>query len=129
MAMFERHFSVAQANALLPRLRRLFRDIHALDTRLDPLCRAHGELLARSAEYNVGGRELAEYFVLSVRWRQLVESIFRLGVQVKDLERGLCDFPHLRDSGEEVFLCWHLAEDKVAYWHDLDAGYAGRTPL
>ena len=52
-----------------------------------------------------------------------------LGVQLKDFERGLVDFPSLRD-GRVVLLCWQLGEgDELEWWHDVDAGFAGRTPL
>ena len=47
---------------------------------------------------------------------------------VKDLDRGLVDFPALRD-GEEVLLCWQVGEGEVAYWHGLEEGFAGRKPL
>jgi hypothetical protein len=57
-----------------------------------------------------------------------VQELSALGVHVKDLERGLVDFPALRE-GEEVLLCWQLGEDEVAYWHGLDDGFAGRQPL
>lgn len=60
----------------------------------------------------------------------LVDQIHELGVQVKDLDRGLVDFParHPR-SGDTVLLCWELGEPEVAYWHDLETGFAGRKPL
>ena len=52
-----------------------------------------------------------------------------MGVQLKDFERGLIDFPSLRD-GRVVLLCWQLDEgDELEWWHDIDAGFAGRTPL
>jgi hypothetical protein len=51
-----------------------------------------------------------------------------LGVLVKDLDRGLVDFPALRGD-EEVLLCWEVGEDEVAYWHGVDEGFAGRKPL
>ena len=57
-----------------------------------------------------------------------VERIQAAGVLVKDLERGLLDFPSLRD-GEEILLCWHAGEDEIAYYHGVDEGYAGRKPL
>jgi hypothetical protein len=49
-------------------------------------------------------------------------------IQVKDLERGLIDFPALL-GGNEVFLCWESGEQDIEFWHDLDAGYAGRERL
>jgi hypothetical protein len=52
-----------------------------------------------------------------------------LGVQLKDFDRGLIDFPSLRD-GRVVLLCWQMGEgDQLEWWHDIDAGFAGRTPL
>jgi len=57
-----------------------------------------------------------------------VQQINDLGVQVKDLEVGLVDFPALRGS-EEVLLCWRLGEEAVLFWHGLEEGFAGRKPL
>ncbi|TML32039.1 MAG: DUF2203 family protein, partial [Actinobacteria bacterium] len=57
-----------------------------------------------------------------------VEELERLGVVVKDLDRGLVDFPALRGD-EEVLLCWEVGEDEIAYWHGVDEGFAGRKPL
>ena len=56
------------------------------------------------------------------------ERLQRLGVLVKDLDRGLVDFPALRE-GEEVLLCWQVGEDEIAHWHGVDEGFAGRKPL
>jgi hypothetical protein len=57
-----------------------------------------------------------------------ITGIQELGVLVKDLDRGLVDFPALRGE-EEVLLCWEVGEDEVAYWHGLEEGFAGRRPL
>jgi hypothetical protein len=51
-----------------------------------------------------------------------------VGVEVKSIDQGLVDFPHIRD-GRLVYLCWQSGEGDIAYWHDLDAGFAGRQPL
>lgn len=60
----------------------------------------------------------------------LVDEIQGLGVQVKDLDRGLVDFPaHHPETGETVLLCWELGESEVGHWHDLEEGFAGRKPL
>jgi hypothetical protein len=57
-----------------------------------------------------------------------VERLDDLGVQVKDLDLGLLDFPSSRE-GDDVLLCWHVGEEQVSYWHGLDEGYAGRKPI
>jgi hypothetical protein len=60
----------------------------------------------------------------------LVADLEEAGVQVKDLDRGLVDFPAQHpESGEVVLLCWHLGEDRVGHWHGLEEGFAGRKPL
>jgi hypothetical protein len=58
----------------------------------------------------------------------LLRQVQELGVEVKGIEQGLVDFPSLRE-GRLVYLCWQAGEDRVMYWHDLDAGFAGRQPL
>ena len=59
---------------------------------------------------------------------ECVRQIDDAGVQVKDLDEGLLDFP-AEHEGEEVLLCWKVGEPEVAYWHGLDEGFAGRKPL
>jgi hypothetical protein len=60
----------------------------------------------------------------------LVGELEAAGVQVKDLDQGLVDFPaHHPESHETVLLCWRLGEDGVQYWHGVDEGFAGRKPL
>ena len=55
-------------------------------------------------------------------------EIDAIGVQVKDLDTGLLDFPCLID-GETVLLCWKMGESRIEFWHTLDGGFAGRQPL
>jgi hypothetical protein len=60
----------------------------------------------------------------------VVSELETAGVQVKDLDRGLIDFPAQHpESGELVLLCWHLGEERVAFWHGVEEGFAGRKPL
>ena len=56
------------------------------------------------------------------------EQITVRGIEIKDLNQGLIDFPSLRGD-RIVYLCWRLGEDRIGYWHELDAGFAGRTPI
>ena len=60
--------------------------------------------------------------------KRTIEELTELGVQIKDLDSGLVDFPSYRD-GEEILLCWQLGEDEIAWWHTVDGGFAGRRPL
>jgi hypothetical protein len=122
-------FTIQEANALLPSVRIILAKIQ----------RAHRKLLhyreetkkaAAAAEQGGGGIEsgVAYAAVLTELTVQLSE-LETLGVQLKDFERGLVDFPSLRD-GRVVLLCWQLGEgDELEWWHDVDAGFAGRTPL
>ncbi len=129
MAIFERHFTVQEANELLPRLRQAFAIIRDLDAQLGQVRERHLRLL-ESRINDIGGPRLHDYWQLQVAWRRAVLSVLSLGVLVKDVQRGLVDFPHLLPtSGREVFLCWELAEGEVAFWHGLDSGYNERRPV
>jgi hypothetical protein len=59
---------------------------------------------------------------------KLLHFILDTGAQVKDINTGLLDFPALRE-GHEVYLCWKYGEDQIAFWHEIDAGFAGRQPI
>jgi hypothetical protein len=76
-----------------------------------------------------GGSQAASRLVVGFeRLEALVERIRELGVLIKDVNTGLLDFPSLRD-GRQVYLCWRYGEDDIRYWHDVDAGFAGRQPI
>ena len=122
----ERHFSVAEANAALGWVAERIEAIREARDRLaEP--EAHAAL-GEAAPTNGGGtpaRLVGEGF-RDVRAR-LVE-LQAAGIVLRDLDRGLVDFPALRD-GREVYLCWEVGEEQVAHWHELEAGFAGRQPL
>ena len=124
---FEKLFTVEEANALLPRLREIL-DEAALHRDALHEKAPHMEPILRAAIGNGGGKAGREYGLEAYNLSRTVERIRELGVVLKDLDVGLLDFPHERE-GRVVFLCWHPPEERVAYWHDLDAGYAGRQPL
>ena len=60
--------------------------------------------------------------------RELVARFTDEGVQVKDMDTGLIDFPAEVD-GQDALLCWHVGEERIAYWHSPEDGFAGRKPL
>ncbi len=73
-------------------------------------------------------RQRAEIDKLVQQAKDAVAEIDAIGVQVKDLEMGLLDFPCLID-GEIVLLCWKMGETRIDYWHRVDEGFRGRQPL
>lgn len=124
---FERLFTVEEANALIPRLREILGELalhrDALRERAPDM-----EPILEAALGNGGGKAGSEYGAEAYNLYLAVERLRELGVVLKDLDMGLLDFPHERE-GRIVYLCWHPPEENVAYWHEIDAGYAGRQPL
>ena len=123
---FQKHYSREEARVLLPEIREW----------LERLTFLRGDMEAREeqlSELMKPGKDLGGELVNScVRTMAEMKSIllefFKREIQIKDLDRGLIDFPALRD-GKEVFLCWEKSEEDISFWHDLEAGYAGREPL
>jgi hypothetical protein len=129
-----RHFTPEEANAALSQIRPLVQrmvghraaHVEALERQeeLEGRIRGNGggippaQLAETAAEVERHARELAH----------AVDDIAELGVEVKDLDEGLVDFPALR-GGETVLLCWRLGEDEILYWHTAQEGFAGRRPL
>lgn len=122
-------FTVQEANALLPEVRIITGKIQRAHRKLAHF-RDDAKKAAEAAEQGGGGMAngVAYAAILTELTTQLAE-LEALGVQLKDFERGLVDFPSLRD-GRVVLLCWQLGEgDELEWWHDVDTGFAGRTPL
>jgi hypothetical protein len=120
-------FSVEEANALLPAVRSLFAQIDRERAALKQLASAAKRASERATE-NGGIAQGFKYAEALTNFMVAVQEILSLGVEIKDFERGLCDFPHWRD-GRVVYLCWQRGEDRIEWWHDTDAGFAGRQPL
>jgi hypothetical protein len=122
----ERHYSVDEANAALPAVGQLLERLRSARQRLsDSEAR---DALSEAGPTNGGGepgRTVSEAF-LALR-DGLVELRER-EVVLRDLERGLVDFPATRD-GREIYLCWEEGEEEIAFWHEPDTGFAGRKPL
>jgi hypothetical protein len=122
-------FTLEEANALLPVVRQILLRIKRSRQRLAALS-SQAKLAAENAEQGGGGMpEGIRYANLLIDFTGEMAELDLLGVQLKDFDRGLIDFPSLRD-GRVVLLCWQLGEgDELEWWHDIDAGFAGRTPL
>ncbi len=124
---FPKLFTVEEANSLLPRLREILEDVSLHRDALRERA-PHLEPILRAAGANGGGRVGSEYGVEAYNLYLAIERIRELGVVLKDLDVGLLDFPH-ECEGRVVFLCWHPPEERVGYWHEIEAGYGGRQPL
>lgn len=122
-------FTVQEANALLPAVRKITRKIQRAHKKLFSYHDA-AKLAAEGAEHGGGGlADGPRYAAILTELSTETGALETLGVQLKDFERGLVDFPSLRD-GRVVLLCWQIGDgDQVEWWHDVDAGFAGRTPL
>jgi len=124
--VYERHFTRAEANALLPQLTAMLSQLREAKDELTD-SEAH-EALGEAAPSNGGGDEGKQVGVAFLEVRRILGTIEESGILLRDIDRGLVDFPALID-GREVYLCWEVGEDEVDFWHDMDAGYGGREPL
>jgi len=121
-----RHYSLEQAQAELPWVTERLAAVRDARERLaDTDART---ALAEGSPGNGGGaagRLVGEAFL---ELRSSVEELGEREIVLRDLDRGLVDFPAIRD-GREVYLCWVEGEEDIGFWHELDAGYAGRQEL
>jgi len=127
-------FTPAEANAALPLVTAIVQDIAALAKSLHE----RQERLARLGPSNRGGlseayREELQQVQTELerdddRMREYIQELSDLGIELKDPFTGLIDFP-ASINGRDVYLCWRMGEAEVAYWHELEAGFAGRQKL
>jgi len=123
---FEKHYTRDEARALLPEVRQWLKrasDLRAqfgkYDSRLTSLLAGHND---------VGGDLANNWVKLLCEMKGALNEFKSREIQIKDIDRGLIDFPAII-GGREVFLCWEQDEDDIEFWHDLDSGYAGRERL
>ncbi len=122
-----RHYTLEEADALRAWVGERVRSARAaLDALIAPAAREAVAALDPELGGGWPGREVAE---ATLRFQRCVADLHGRDIVVRDLARGLVDFPALRDDGSEVYLCWLVDEAEIGFWHHLDAGFAGRRPL
>ena len=123
----ERLFTLSEANRLIPQLNTTLTSIQQAKA---VLSRTKEDIKKASAQAEYGGGSTVGHLYIAALQRVSanLQAIQELGILVKDLDLGLCDFPHLRD-GRVVYLCWKLGEQEVLWWHETTTGYKDRCPL
>ena len=124
--MAERHYTVEEANAALPWVAERIERLRAARVGLND--EEAREALSDAGPMNGGGEPGKVVSDAFLEMRSALMELQAVGVVLRDLDRGLLDFPSLRD-GREVYLCWQEGEDAIEYWHEPEAGFAGRRPL
>jgi hypothetical protein len=124
--LHSRHYSLEEASALLPEVAGLIENMRSARDRLgDADARA---ALAAAGGSNGGGQPGRTVSKGFLELRDAMMWLRDREIVLRDLDQGLVDFPTLRE-GAEVYLCWQEGEDEIAFWHEPEAGFAGRRPL
>jgi hypothetical protein len=123
----ERVFTLAEANRLLPQLEE---HLTAVKQGKGVLIRTKEEIKKASGNAHAGGGSfLGSHYVKALEEiSERLQAIQELGVLVKELDTGLCDFPCML-GGRVVYLCWKLGEPEIQWWHEVNAGYANRQSI
>lgn len=126
MFRFSKHYTIEEARQLLPELRGRLERLAEMRRTLEPLDDRLGTMLKEGCD--TGGEMVNQWVRCLAEAKGIVLEFKEREIQIKDIERGLIDFPSLR-QGREVFLCWEKDETDIEFWHDLDSGYGGRERL
>jgi hypothetical protein len=125
--MDNRQFTLEEANAALRIIRPLIDEMQAIRRAVLDRQPEIWPALSRAAG-NGGNSELSKLVKDFDRLNALVHRLHATGAELKDIDQGLVDFRARRGDGE-VYLCWKAGEDEIRYWHEIEAGFAGRQPI
>ena len=125
--MAQRYFTLQEANDTLNLIRPLMDEVQAIRLKVLKNQPEAWPAIQKSAG-NGGNRALSNLVQDFERFDTLIHQIQATDVLIKDINLGLLDFPALKD-GREVYLCWQYGEGEIAFWHEVEAGYAGRQPI
>jgi hypothetical protein len=123
---FEKHYTREEARAMLPEIRLWLASLNRLRKDVEKYEKRLSQMAAQSAD--IGGETVNDWIRALADMQELLVEFQRRQIFIKDLDRGLIDFPAII-GGREVFLCWESDEDDIEFWHDLESGFAGRERL
>ena len=120
-------FTLEEANNALKTIRPLMDEVQAIRRKILAKQPEAWPAIEKSAG-NGGNRALSDMVEDFEKLDALIHQIQDIGAQIKDINTGLLDFSALKD-GREVYLCWQYGEDDIQFWHEIEAGFAGRQPI
>ena len=123
---FKTHYTREEARALLPLIRMWLDQLTFARHELEKLDRQIAQMLGLGDD--LGGELINRYVKTLAQCKDILQRFAGREIMIKDLDRGLIDFPAFV-GGKEVFLCWEKGEEDVEFWHDLDTGFGGRERL
>jgi hypothetical protein len=123
---FHKHYTRDEARSLLPEVRHWLDALLVLRGQIQERDQQLTELMQPGCD--LGGELVNEWVRSLAELKAVLKEFLKREIQIKDLDRGLIDFPSLR-QGKEVFLCWEQGEEDIDFWHDIEAGYAGRQKI
>ena len=121
------YFTLEEANRALKVIRPLMDEVQAIRQKILANQPEAWPAIEKSAG-NGGNRALSDMIQDFENFDALIHQILDTGAQIKDINTGLVDFSALKD-GREVYLCWQYGEEDIAFWHEVEAGFAGRQPI
>ncbi len=126
MYLHDKHFSVEEARNIVTEIADVIGEMRMLKSRLDGI----GYDIYRHQYFGGAGPNGERFHPRELeRMVGILQEIHERGIQVKSVEDGLLDFPHIRSNGEEVYLCWKSGEHTLEFWHSISDGFAGRRHI
>ena len=125
--MAQKYFTLQEANETLSLIRPWMDEVQAIRQKILKNQPEAWPAIEKSAG-NGGNRALSNMVQDFEKFDALIHQIQATDVLIKDINLGLLDFPALKD-GREVYLCWQYGEEDIAFWHEIEAGYAGRQSI
>lgn len=120
------HFSLHEAESILPEIKNKLLQIIELKKVIDE---KGYDIYMHQFFGGIGPNGSGKFPDYMEKLIRYVNDITEKGIIMKGIDNGLIDFPHIRDNGEEVYLCFLSGEETIEYWHSIDDGFAGRRPV
>lgn len=121
-----KHFSVEDANSLLPVIDEKLKEIIHLKKNLDE---QNYDIYKHSYFGGITQNGSGIYPKEITQLISILNELNAMGIMIKNIDNGLIDFPHIRENGEEVYLCYVYGEESIKFWHSVKEGFAGRKPI